>query len=60
LLLANGGGAYSLSTDSGELKIVVPQNISNGYQATRDKNFFYCGRYTMKYSSIERMPISQE
>jgi len=60
LLLANGGGAYGLSADSGELKIVVPQNIFNGYQATRDKSFFYWGRYTMKYSSIERMPISQQ
>jgi len=61
ILFASGGGWIDAwSTETGEYKNILIRNGSTSYQVTRDKNFFYWGRYTLHDSSIERMPIGQE
>jgi hypothetical protein len=60
VLFAAGGFVYAWFTDTGEQRSIVEQPAWSSHQVTRDKCFFYWGRYTLNYASIERMPIGQE
>jgi len=59
ILFTNSLAVLSMSTDTGAWKFLTKSTFP-GTGCARDDKYFYWGRATPDYASIERMPLTQE